>query len=50
MLKTLCAVLFVLFEKARSTKETQDAFNKAYNKYFTGKHSDKIYREVVFSN
>ena len=36
-----------LFEKAWSTKESRDAFNKAYNKYFTGKHSDEIYREVV---
>jgi len=38
-----------LFEKAWSTKEARDAFNKAYNKYFTGKHSDEIYREVVFN-
>ncbi len=37
-----------LFEKAWSTKEARDAFNKAYNKYFTGKHSDEIYRQVVF--
>ena len=37
-----------LFEKTWSTKEARDAFNKAYNKYFTGKHSDEIYREVVF--
>ena len=36
-----------LFEKAWSTKEARDAFNKAYNKYFTGKHSDEIYREVI---
>jgi len=36
-----------LFEKAWSTKESRDAFNKAYNKYFTGKHSDEIYSEVV---
>jgi len=38
-----------LFEKTWSTKEAQDAFNEAYNKYFTGKHSDEIYREVVSS-
>jgi hypothetical protein len=37
-----------LFEKAWPTKTARDAFNKAYNKYFTGKHSDEIYREVVF--
>ena len=37
-----------LFEKTWSTKEARDAFNKAYNKYFTGKHSDEIYRQVVF--
>jgi hypothetical protein len=37
-----------LFEKTWSTKEAQDAFNEAYNKYFTGKHSDEIYSEVVF--
>jgi hypothetical protein len=36
-----------LFMKAWPTKEGRDAFNKAYNKYFTGKHSDEIYREVV---
>ena len=36
-----------LFKKAWPTKQAQDAFNKAYNKYFTGKHSDEIYREVV---
>ena len=34
-----------LFKKAFS-KEEQDRFNKAYNKYFTGKHSDEIYSEV----
>lgn len=38
-----------LFEKAWPTKQARDAFNKAYNKYFTGKHSDEIYREVVFT-
>lgn len=37
-----------LFEKAWPTQEARDAFNDAYNKYFTGKHSDEIYREVVF--
>ena len=37
-----------LFEKAWPTKEARDNFNKAYSKYFTGKHSDEIYREVVF--
>ncbi len=36
-----------LFRKAWSTKESRDAFNEAYNKYFTGKHSDEIYSEVV---
>ena len=38
-----------LFEKAWPTKEDRDNFNKAFNKYFTGKHSDEIYREVVFN-
>jgi hypothetical protein len=37
-----------LFEKTWSTQEARDAFNDAYNKYFTGKHSDEIYSEVVF--
>lgn len=37
-----------LFEQAWATEEARDAFNDAYNKYFTGKHSDEIYREVVF--
>jgi hypothetical protein len=36
-----------LFMKVWSTKADRDAFNKAYNKYFTGKHSDEIYSEVV---
>ncbi len=36
-----------LFEKAWSTKEARDAFNKAFGKYFTGQHSDEIYSEVV---
>ena len=35
-----------LFNEKWSTKEARDSFNKAYNKYFTGKHSDEIYREV----
>lgn len=39
-----------LFNEAWSTKQERDAFNKAYNKYFTGKHSDEIYREVKFGN
>ena len=37
-----------LFMKAMPDKSDRDKFNKAYNKYFTGKHSDEIYREVVF--
>ena len=36
-----------LFMKTWPTKASRDAFDKAYNKYFTGKHSDEIYREVV---
>ena len=36
-----------LFEQVWTSKETRDQFNKAYNKYFTGKHSDEIYSEVV---
>lgn len=36
-----------LFEMVWTSKEARDQFNKAYNKYFTGKHSDEIYREVV---
>ena len=38
-----------LFIKVWSTQQEQDAFNEAFNKYFTGKHSDEIYREVVFN-
>jgi len=38
-----------LFMKAWSTKEARKEFNDANNKYFTGKHSDEIYREVVFT-
>lgn len=36
------------FMKAMPNKSDREAFDKAYNKYFTGKHSDEIYREVVF--
>ena len=35
-----------LFMEAWSTKEARDDFNKAYDKYFTGKHSDEIYQEA----
>jgi hypothetical protein len=35
-----------LFNEKWPTKEARDSFDKAYNKYFTGKHSDEIYREV----
>jgi hypothetical protein len=35
-----------LFRAAWSTKEARASFNKAYNKYFTGKHSDEIYQSV----
>lgn len=38
-----------LFMEAWSTKEERDSFDKAYNKYFTGKHSDEIYQEVKFN-
>lgn len=38
-----------LFKEAWPSKAAQDQFNKAYNKYFTGKHSDEIYREVKFN-
>jgi hypothetical protein len=31
------------------TKEKREAYNDAYNKYFTGQHSDEIYQEVVFN-
>jgi hypothetical protein len=37
-----------LFMKAMPNKADRVAFGKAYNKYFSGKHSDEIYREVVF--
>ena len=36
------------FMKAMPNKDDRQAFGKAYNKYFSGKHSDEIYREVVF--
>jgi len=38
-----------LFMKAMPNKADRDNFNKAYDKYFTGHHSDEIYREVVFA-
>ena len=36
-----------LFQEAWSTKEARKEYNDAYNKYFTGEHSDEIYQEVV---
>lgn len=36
-----------LFRKAWPTREDRKKFNDAYNKYFSGKHSDEIYSEVV---
>ena len=38
-----------LFREHWDTREKRKAFNDAYNKYFTGQHSDEIYQEVVFS-
>ncbi len=38
-----------LFRAAMPNKADRKKFNDAYNKYFTGKHSDEIYREVVFN-
>ena len=38
-----------LFMAAWSTKEARESFDKAYNKYFTGKHSDEIYQEVNYN-
>lgn len=35
-----------LFMDAWSTKEARKKYNDAYNKYFTGAHSDEIYQEV----
>lgn len=37
-----------LFEQTMPNKADRDNFNKAFNKYFSGKHSDEIYQEVVF--
>ena len=37
-----------LFKAHWDTPEKRKAFNDAYNKYFTGQHSDEIYQEVVF--
>lgn len=37
-----------LFIEGWPTKEAREKFNKAYDKYFTGKHSDEIYQEIVF--
>lgn len=39
-----------LMMKAMPNKADRDKFSKAYDKYFTGKHSDEIYREVKFGN
>jgi len=33
-----------LFEEFWSTPKARDEFNEAYNRYFTGKHSDEIYQ------
>ena len=33
-----------LFEEAWATEAERKAFNDAYNKYFTGQHSDEIYQ------
>ncbi len=38
-----------LFMAAWPTEEARKEFNDTYNKYFTGKHSDEIYQEVVFN-
>lgn len=35
-----------LFREVWPSREAREAYNKAYNKYFTGQHSDEIYREV----
>ena len=37
-----------LFMKAWPTNEDRKKFNDANDKYFTGKHSDEIYNEVVY--
>jgi len=36
-----------LFREAWTTPEARKKYNDANNKYFTGKHSDEIYSEVV---
>jgi len=39
------------FERAfPEDSSAKDNFNKAFNKYFTGKHSGEIYREVALNN
>ncbi|HEX9252353.1 MAG TPA: hypothetical protein VF870_08930 [Ignavibacteriaceae bacterium] len=38
-----------LIMKAMPNKADREKFSKAYDKYFTGKHSDEIYREVKFN-
>jgi len=38
-----------LFREHWNTPEKRKAFNDAYGKYFSGKHSDEIYQEVVFN-
>ena len=38
-----------LFMEAWTTEDARESFDKAYNKYFTGKHSDEIYQEVKFN-
>lgn len=35
-----------LLMKAMPNKSDRQTFFKAFNKYFTGKHSDEIYREI----
>jgi len=45
--------IFVMtnFERAfPEDSSARDNFNKAFNKYFTGKNSDEIYREVALNN
>jgi len=39
-----------LFRAHWDTSEKRKAFNDAYNKYFTGQHSDEIYQEVTFES
>jgi hypothetical protein len=36
-----------LFNETWTTEEDRKAFWSAYDKYFTGQHSDEIYREIV---